>query len=390
MDSIASMRSTLRILATMSALAVAPSALGCEASPRDGGDVSPRASAGGEAASSGTITSVSRASAGDAALGQEAEERADLARRERRIRELESRLAMADAEVRDLRGQLDTRDFEVHARPTVRIGDARASIDDDATLALDVPPRETARGMEREVERDGETEEDHDRGPRPVLRLYGAAPPPSVASYPAPEAPIARPIPTVTMPSLLPPPPVARGLGPLPVAGSPGSRASVPPIPEVPVPVIPNSPLATAPSAVAPSAVAPSSPRPGSASPSDDPVAREYRAALEHVAARRFDQALGGLTAFLAAHPQHPYADNAMYWRAEVFYIQRDYASAERELTRLLERFPRGNKVADALLRLGFCRQRQGDAEGARAYFRRVRTEHPGTMAARLAMREDT
>jgi tol-pal system protein YbgF len=294
-------------------------------------------------------------------------------RRERRIRELESRLAMADAQVQELRDEAVAREEEA-ARPVVRIGDARAG---------------TRSEREREpVVIEAPEEEAEDTGPRPVLRLYG--PPEMPASAYAPMMPAGavpmqpmQPMPQAmpaAMPQYLPAPPMVGGLGPLPVVAPPGMRSMVPPIPDRPLAVLPAPPMATL--GAAPATVAPRT--------TDDPAVREYQAALNHVAARRFDEALAGLGTFLRVHPSHPYADNAMFWRGEVLYMRRDYAAAERELAEMVRRFPRGNKVPDALLRLGFCRQRQGDLEGARTYFRRVRAEHPGTVAARLASREDT
>jgi tol-pal system protein YbgF len=293
-------------------------------------------------------------------------------RRERRIRELESRLALADAEVRDLRDEAadrQDREEELRTREVVRIGEGA----DRRGVAATVEPVE----LEQEAEPE-------DEGPRPVLRLYGVPTPPALAydpggsSLPSMTDPgIARPMPASTMPTYLAAPPAGM-LGRLPVVAIPGS-SGVPPIPDRPLTVMPG-----------PSAGPALAARPSGHRTADDPVVREYQAALGHVAGRRFDEALASLGAFLRSHPQHPYADNALYWRGEVLYATRDYVAAERELLEMVRRFPRGNKVPDALLRLGFCRQRQGDVEGARAYFRRVRAEHPGTVAARLASREDT
>lgn len=355
---VASASSSRPLLLAVAAL-VAPWAIGCGATG---------------AATTRTTTSV-------AVVGSVAEEPApsvhesrvselesESARRDRRIRELESRLAMADAEVRDLRHQADSREVEAQARPVVRIGDApRARVE----------PVEDPTEFAEEIA--------HDDGPRPVLRLYGPPPMPPMAAYAAPTLPgpgIAA-MPAAVVPQYLPAAPVG-GLGPLPVVAPPGMRSMVPPIPDRPLTVLPPAPAPVI--AANPASAATT----GATRTSEDPAVRQYQAALGHVAGRRFDEALVGLTAFLGTYPQHPYADNAMYWRGEVLYMRRDFAGAERELTEMVRRFPRGNKVADALLRLGFCRQRQGDLEGARAYFRRVRTEHPGTVAARLAAREDT
>ncbi|MFO0712262.1 MAG: tol-pal system protein YbgF [Sandaracinus sp.] len=344
---------SIRVMLVIAALSAAPAIVGCGASAERPSTASAStATVGGEAPADGALARME-------ALETEA------ARRERRIRELESRLALADAEVQELRDEADAREAE-EARPVIRIGEA---------------PRTTRVAQVEEEEAPAEEPVAVDDGPRPVLRLYGPPELPQLPYAPAPVAsgmamPAAMPS---SMPQYLPSPPMVGGLGPLPVVAPPGVRSMVPPIPDQPLAVLPAPPAPM---------LAASAPAPRR--PADDPAVREYQLALGHVAARRFDEALAGLTGFLRAHPQHPYADNAMYWRGEVLYMRRDYAGAERELAEMVRRFPHGNKVADALLRLGFCRQRQGDLEGARTYFRRVRTEHPGTVAARLASREDT
>ena len=129
--------------------------------------------------------------------------------------------------------------------------------------------------------------------------------------------------------------------------------------------------------------------RPAPTTPSDDPAQEAYRAALAHVAARRFREAQDGLSRFLEEHPSHPYTDNALYWRGTVAYAERRYTEARRDFERVVREFPHGNKVADALYHLGMCHLRLGERDVARSYFQRVRSEHPNTLAARLAARED-
>lgn len=275
--------------------------------------------------------------------------------RGRRIRELESRLAMRDAEVRDLREEVDQQASEAAeelaaSRPSLRIRAAE-------------PEPDAAHGAEPATPEPEHAEDE----PRVVLRLYG--PPPAFAGE---LPPVATTVDLGTgtpgamrAPLYLPAPPPA-GLGRLPVFATSGAMEPVPPIPEQPVYVV------------------------ASPAPRVDGSVAEYQAALQLVSARRFEDAFAALSAFLRAHPDHSYADNAMYWRAETLYARRDFRGAELELGEMVRRFPQGNKVSDALLRLGFCRQRQGDPEGARQYFRRVVAGFPGSVAARLASREDT
>jgi tol-pal system protein YbgF len=151
----------------------------------------------------------------------------------------------------------------------------------------------------------------------------------------------------------------------------PGSdpEAGVPPIPTAPVPVLASSPPINV--------------------PVEDPGAAAYRAALAHLSARRFDQALSAFDAFVRQYPRHPYADNALYWRGEIHYARRDYRSALASFSAMLERYPNGNKLPEALLRVGLCYERMGERDRARRVFERLRTLYPHSVAARMASRED-
>ncbi|MEZ4337394.1 MAG: tetratricopeptide repeat protein [Sandaracinaceae bacterium] len=121
--------------------------------------------------------------------------------------------------------------------------------------------------------------------------------------------------------------------------------------------------------------------------PENDPATQRYRAALSALE-RRLPDAISAFDRFVREHPAHPYADNAMYWRAV-----RLRAATTLARWRLLRPhpgcFPHGNKVPDALLRIGLCYERMGQRERARRVFSRLRQQYPDTVAARMASRED-
>jgi tol-pal system protein YbgF len=145
-----------------------------------------------------------------------------------------------------------------------------------------------------------------------------------------------------------------------------GSPSDVPAIPTAPVTVLSAAPTET------------------------DSVALEYQAALRRLSERDLTGALEALGRFATAHPEHPYADNALYFRGEIHYAGHQWRAAIDELEQLVVRYPHGGRVADALLRIGMCWERLGDSARAERYFVRVRTEHPESSAARMAEREDT
>jgi tol-pal system protein YbgF len=115
-----------------------------------------------------------------------------------------------------------------------------------------------------------------------------------------------------------------------------------------------------------------------------DPEAkRAYDAAFSLVTAHQYDRALDALAAFLMKWPDHPYADNAMYWRGECYFARGDFLSAQEQFEGVLARFPAGNKVPDALLKLGVTSQRLGNPSKAKDCFDRLERLYPQSEAAR-------
>jgi tol-pal system protein YbgF len=125
----------------------------------------------------------------------------------------------------------------------------------------------------------------------------------------------------------------------------------------------------------------PSSARRGNAL--DPEAKRAYDAALSLVNAKRFGEALDALAAFLVKWPDHPYANNAMYWRGECYFARGDYPRAAEQFDGVLKRFPAGAKAPDALLKLGMSHQKLGNLTKAKECFDRLAQQHPESEAAR-------
>ena len=115
---------------------------------------------------------------------------------------------------------------------------------------------------------------------------------------------------------------------------------------------------------------------------------RVYRASFDALRARHHEQAELGFHRFLQLYPQHDYADNAQYWLGECSYDRKDYVAAERAFRRVIERYPRGNKVPDAMLKLGFSLSFLGDRAGAKVVLESLTRAFPKHEAARLASAE--
>jgi tol-pal system protein YbgF len=115
-----------------------------------------------------------------------------------------------------------------------------------------------------------------------------------------------------------------------------------------------------------------------------DPEAKKaYETALAQVQGRQYDRGLEGLNAFLVRWPDHPYAENAQYWRGEAYFAQGEYLRAAEQFEAVLARFGSGNKGPDALLKLGMCHDRLGASQRAREYWDRLKNEYPRSDAAK-------
>lgn len=291
-------------------------------------------------------------------------------------RDVEERLALAEAETRELREQLRSADLETRRR-TVRIGEGRGGAEESLRAAHN----EGAGLVDVEVA----VPAPEDAG-RPVLRLVGQPDALSVRGAPLPPmAPLALPpvpagvetrLPVMAIPGADPPGRYARQLaervGAPPASRSPSSPSDLPQL---------GSPAESPPSSSASAGA--------SASDSVDGATVDYRAALELVHTRHLEQALAALTVFLERHPGHVHAEGARYWRGEVHYAQRDYATALAEFEELVRLVPQGRKTADALLKIGLCHRRMGDLARAHLFFQRVLRQFPDTEAARSASRQD-
>jgi len=143
-----------------------------------------------------------------------------------------------------------------------------------------------------------------------------------------------------------------------------------------------------APSGFAPAAPAAPGP-PGSPSllgsatttPADD----LYRRGVEQLKAKATDAAILTFYDLIATYPESPLRESAQYLVADAYYNQKDSRGALAEFEALIAAVPRGEKVPDALLKIGLCQRDLGGGTQARRTWERVVREHPSSAAARQA-----
>jgi tol-pal system protein YbgF len=110
-----------------------------------------------------------------------------------------------------------------------------------------------------------------------------------------------------------------------------------------------------------------------------------YNEAFALIQARRYEDATRAFTDFLVVYPGSSLRDNAQYWLAETYYVRRQFAVALPEFQTVLDAYPQSAKLADALLKVGYCNHELGQIDAARNALREVQRLYPDTTAARLA-----
>ena len=131
----------------------------------------------------------------------------------------------------------------------------------------------------------------------------------------------------------------------------------------------------------------PSSPPPAPTPAAANDLRVEYARALESLRGGDHAAAIDGFRAFVARHPAHDLTDNAQYWLGEALYDQRLYRDALLEFRKVVDNHPRGNKVPDALLKIGYTHAALGKPAEARAALELVMSMFPKSKPAALAAR---
>jgi tol-pal system protein YbgF len=156
-------------------------------------------------------------------------------------------------------------------------------------------------------------------------------------------------------------------------------------------PVEPAAPIQTAGAPKPATASGPAGPVPpnvGGEPPEVDPAVSLYERAKQLLDQGQMQESREVFDKLLQRYPDHDMADNALYWTGESWYAQARYVQAAETFLRVAKDYPRGNKVPDALFKLGRCYEKLGDRPGALEAWRQLQRSFPGTPAGKLATQE--
>ncbi|NJA07746.1 tol-pal system protein YbgF [Methylococcaceae bacterium WWC4] len=174
-------------------------------------------------------------------------------------------------------------------------------------------------------------------------------------------------------------PPAQTGATPPSVAGSP---VSTPASQAAPAPVAAAVPPAEVKPAI--NGAASAGPRPATSGSEQE----RYQQAYETLRNGHNSQAIKMFQELLAANPAGEFSDNAQYWLAEAYKINREFDAAKAAFNKVVSQYPNSSKVPDALLKLGYIEFDLQNAAKAKDYLTRVTTSYPGTTAAHLAAKK--
>ncbi len=121
------------------------------------------------------------------------------------------------------------------------------------------------------------------------------------------------------------------------------------------------------------------------APPSSDESQAAYQRALDLLKKSNYPQARDLFRQYLMNYSNSREAPMARYWLAETSYMLKEYSQAVKDYQLLLEQAPRGNKSADALLKLIYCYRELKQPDGARQYAEQLMSQFAGSHEAKIA-----
>ncbi len=108
-----------------------------------------------------------------------------------------------------------------------------------------------------------------------------------------------------------------------------------------------------------------------------DLAASQYEQAFSLLKSGQYDQAEAKFSTFLSQNPDHVLSGNAKYWLGETYYVRGSYDEAARIFAEGYQKYPKGAKAPDNLLKLGLSLASLGSANDACLALTQLEKEFP-------------
>lgn len=110
-----------------------------------------------------------------------------------------------------------------------------------------------------------------------------------------------------------------------------------------------------------------------------------YVKAFGLFSANNYREAIAAFEEFIRINPSNEYAGNARYWIGECYYTQKDYPLALVSFQNVIDKYPNGNKVADAMLKVAFSHISMNEPDKAKLVLESLVRKFPKSPAAAKA-----
>jgi tol-pal system protein YbgF len=110
-----------------------------------------------------------------------------------------------------------------------------------------------------------------------------------------------------------------------------------------------------------------------------------YKAAMQAYGKDDYDTARRKFEAFLKKYPNSRNADNAQFWIGETYYREKWYEKAILEYQKVIDEYPKGNKVQASLLKQGLSFLNLGDKSNSRLILNELVSKYPQSNEASIA-----
>jgi tol-pal system protein YbgF len=113
-----------------------------------------------------------------------------------------------------------------------------------------------------------------------------------------------------------------------------------------------------------------------------------YAKAKQDYDSKDLETARNGFQEFLKRYPKSAIAGSAQFWIGEIYYQQKWYEKAILEYQKVIENYPKGDKVQFALLKQGLSFFSLGDKSNARLILKELINKYPSSNEAKIAKRK--
>jgi tol-pal system protein YbgF len=136
--------------------------------------------------------------------------------------------------------------------------------------------------------------------------------------------------------------------------------------------------LGQLPAGAAQTAAAPAtSPKPDAGSLPTGTPQEQYNYAFGLLRQANYPAAEQALRTFVQRYPNDALAGNAQYWLGETYYVRQDYSNAAAVFAEGYQKYPKGGKAADDLLKLGMSLARANQKQNACVAFAQLDHDFP-------------